>query len=665
MAENIINKSEAKIGVYVCHCGGNISDVIDVKKVAEEIGKIPGVALSTDYIFMCSDPGQQKIKDAIKEGKINRVVVAACSPRLHELTFRRAMVQAGLNPYLLEQANIREQASWVHKTDHEGATEKAIRLARAAVEKVKLAKPLDMIEIKSLPAAVVVGAGIAGLRAAIDLAEAGSEVHLIEKEHFTGGNAAKLEKLFPTEEDAKEIVSTLSAQAAANPGIKIHTGTEVTAAEGGIGNFKITLKTVNRGIKGPVSAENLKKAALACPVTVEDKFDQKLTKRKAVYKNYDTAFPPEPAVDFNTCTLCGACKEALGSAADINKTETAETIEAGVVLIATGYNHYEPFTGEYGWGNENVITLPQLIRMIDKGMLKEKEFRYCGKKIRSIGFIHCVGSRELEGTKKAPEERRLFAHCSRVCCTAVLQAENQIKDVFPDTNVYSFYQDIRAYGRDHEVKYYDSASKKGVIFFRYSPLELPDVIAEGGSIKVRMKDLLTMKEEIEAEVDLLVLATGVHPQEPGVIADAFKMPKSSDRFLQEVHPKLRPVETAIGGVFLAGTVQAPFDTTETAAAAQAAAAKAGAILEGGNVQLEPNVAVVDREKCKGHGKCVEACPAKGAIYLKDGKAEVNPVLCISCGNCVAVCPERACDVQGYEIRQFEAMVDAILLEERN
>ena len=663
MADKEILTQEPAVGVFICHCGGNISDVIDVKKVSEEMAKIPGVTLSMDYIFMCSDPGQQKIKEAIKEGKINRVVVAACSSRLHEMTFRRAMASVGLNHYLLEQSNIREQGSWVHKTDHEGATEKAIRLTRAAVEKVKLTKPLDMIEIKSLPAAVIVGAGIAGLRAAIDLSERGSTVYLIEKEPFVGGNAAKLEKLFPTEENAKEIIEKLVSHIRNNPKIILYTNAEITDAQGGIGNFQVKLNVTNRGIREGLSYEDYLKASELCPVKVPDEFNEKLFERKAIYMNYKNTYPNIPTLDRQACTLCGKCKEVLKDKADIEKRVEEVVINAGVIIIASGYQHYEPFSGEFGFGSTGVITLSKLIRLFDNGVLNKKEFIVNGKKIKNIGFMHCVGSRELEGFKKLPGERRLFSHCSRVCCTAILQAENQLKEKFEGINVFSFYQDIRAYGKDHEVKYYDKASKNGVSFLRYDPKEMPEVSEVNGKLLVKLKDLLTMKEEVEVELDLLVLATGLHPLEPGKIADSFKLPKSVDRFLQEMHPKLRPVETAIGGIFLAGTAQAPFDTTETAVAAQAAAVKACAILEGGNVQLEPYIASVDRQKCTGHGNCVKACPAKGAIYLNaSGKAEVNAMLCISCGNCVAVCPERAVELQGYEMKQFEAIVDAIVKE---
>jgi heterodisulfide reductase subunit A2 len=652
----------SKVGVYICHCGGNISDVIDVKRVAEVIGGMPGVALSTDYIFMCSDPGQQKIKEAIQEGKINRVVVAACSPRLHEQTFRRALVSAGLNQYLLEQVNIREQASWVHKKDHEGATEKAIRLIRGAVEKVKITKPLDMIEITSLPSAVVVGAGLAGLRAASDLAQRGSTVYLIEKTPFTGGNTAKMDKLFPTEEDAREIVSKLNAEIEANQNVTLLTSAEVIDADGGIGNFKLKIKQVSRGVRRMPTETEYRAAVDACPVEVTDDFNYGISKRKAIYMPYKTAYPAVPAIDWAHCSKCGSCGVVLKDNVELESKEEILEINAGIIIAATGYVHYEPQVGEYGFGAKNVITLPQLIRMMDRDGPTGGAIEISEKKLKNIGFIHCVGSRQTEGINKPGPDGKVNAHCSRVCCTATLQAAIELKERYKDVNIIDLYQDIRTYGRDQELKYYDAASKNGVLFIRYSPNALPEVATGDGKIHVKVKDLLTAGEEVAVELDLLVLSTGMMPETPGAVQDRFKMPKSADRFLQEVHPKLRPVETAIGGIFLAGTAQAPFDTTETTAAAGAAAVKAASILEGGSVHLEPYVAKVDTSKCKGHGECVKVCPAKGAIFVReaDSKADVNTMLCISCGNCVAVCPEKAVDVQGYEIAMFEKIVDEIV-----
>jgi heterodisulfide reductase subunit A len=546
--------------------------------------------------------------------------------------------------------------------DHEGATQKAITLTMGAVEKVKLAKPLDMIEIKSLPSAVVIGAGPAGMRAAADLSAKGSTVYLIEKTPFTGGNAARMDKLYPTEEDAKEITGKFNEALKNNKSIKLLTYTEITDAEGGIGNFKIKARQTSRGVIAEMSEAEFKAACDACPVDVDDEYNYNISKRKALFMPYATAYPPMPAIDWANCTRCGKCAAAVKGKIDLNKKEETISMESGVVVVATGYNHYEPAPTEYGYGAKNVITLPQLIRLMDKNGPTSGKIEVNGKKIRSIGFIHCVGSRELNGVARPGPERPLNAHCSRVCCTAVLQAANELKERFRDINIYSFYQDIRTYSRDAELKYYDKASANGVTFFRYSPTELPLIAVGEKEITVKMKDLLTAGEEIEAQVDLLVLATGMVPADPGAIADKFKLPKSADRFLQEVHPKLRPVETAIGGLFLAGTCQDPFDTTEATAVAGAAAVKAAAILESGSVQLEPNVAVVNKDKCRGHRECVKVCPAKGAIYMneKENKAEVNPMLCISCGNCVAVCPERAIDVHGYEINGFEKIVDEIV-----
>ncbi len=659
------HNSVPKVGVYVCHCGGNISDVIEVDKVTAALKDYPGVTLATHYEFMCSDPGQNQIKDAIKAGTINRVVVAACSPRLHALTFRSALEAAGLNPYFLEQANIREQASWVHKMDPAGATEKAIRLIKGAVDKVKLAKPLNKIHVTSLSSALVLGGGVAGLRAALDLADRGSEVSLVEKTPFLGGHTARLNRLFPTDEDAKTIVKDLAGRVLNHERITVYLDSNVADVSGGIGQFKIHIQTRQRGIKGNVSTQELQQAADTCPIEVPDAYNENLCQRKAVYRPYETAQPNTPAIDWQHCTRCGRCRTVLGDRIDLQAAVTDHHIETGILLIATGYEHYEPTPGEYGYGQfQQVITLPALIRMLDEQGPLQGLPRFNGKPVRDIGFIHCVGSRQLEGVTESSDERPLNKHCSRVCCTATLQAANELREKYPDLHIFDFYQDIRTYGRDHEVKYYQKASSNRVLFFRYDPSKPPVVSDAGqGRLAITVEDLLTMHESLDVELDLLVLATGMVPADVGTLADRFKLPKSADRFLQEVHPKLRPVEMAVGGIFLAGTAQAPGDITESTAMASAAAVKAAAILESGGVRLEPHVARVDPEKCKGHGECVKACPSPGAIYLNESnRAQVNEALCVSCGICVAVCPERAVDLQGYEIKQFEALVDAMVAE---
>ena len=662
---NSTHQSDPRVGVFVCHCGGNISDVIEVDKVTEALKDYPGVTLATHYEFMCSDPGQNQIKDAIRAGDINRVVVAACSPRLHALTFRSALESAGLNPYFLEQANIREQASWVHKADPAGATEKAIRLIKGAVDKVKLAKPLDKIHVTSLSSALVLGGGVAGLRAALDMADRGSDVHLVEKTPFLGGHAAKLDRLFPTDEDAKSIVKDLGNRVLNHERITVYLDSELADVGGGIGQFRIRIQTRQRGVRGDVSSQELKQAGDACPVEIPDAFNENLTRRKAVYRPYEAACPNTPAIDWQHCTRCGQCQSFLGERVDLKAPVTDHDIEVGILLIATGYEHYEPYNGEYGYGQfKQVITLPALIRMLDEQGPFQGLPRFNGRPVKNIGFIHCVGSRQLDGVTEPTGDRPINKHCSRVCCTATLQTANELRDKYPDLHLFDFYQDIRTYGRDHEVKYYQKASGNRVLFFRYDPRKPPVVSDAGqGKLKVTVEDLLTMRESLEVELDLLVLATGMVPADVGTLSDRLKLPRSADRFLQEVHPKLRPVEMAVGGVFLAGTAQAPGDTTESTAMASAAAVKAAAILESGGVRLEPHVTRVDPTKCKGHGECVKACPSAGAITLDDSnQARVNEALCISCGICVAVCPECAVDIQGYEIKQFEALVDAMVAE---
>ena len=661
-----------KVGVYVCHCGGNISDVVYVERVTEAAAALPGVAVARNYVFMCSDPGQTLIDTDIREMGLDAVVVAACSPSLHELTFRRTLARAGLNSYRFEPANIREQVSWCHAHDPEGATQKAIRLVAAAVAKAQLLDPLEMIRVDTAPRAVVIGAGVAGLRASLDLARKGIHVTLVEKSPFLGGRMSQLHKLYPTEDEARPLVAQLAADALAEPRISVHTYAELISIEGYIGQFHVRIRQQPRGVTPELV--QIDEAIAACPEETANEFDYNLTRRKALYRPYEGCSPPLPAIDWATCTKCGRCKEAAGNAGIILDDEADEfEVDAGVIVTATGFDHYEPREGEYGYGQlPGVITLPQLIRLLDPQGPTQGELTWANRAVRSIAMIHCVGSREVEGFHEPHEDGRINDYCSRVCCTATLQAANEIRDRFPHVNVLEFYQDIRAYGKGHE-DYYENASKKGVLFFRYAPQEPPVVEPAQGDthpLTVRVKDLLTYGEEVEAGVDLVVLSVGVMPRDIRALVEMTKLPVGVDRFLLEVHPKLRPVETAIEGIVLAGATQGPMDTTEACAAASAAAAKAAVILSGDYVELDPFVAEVDLSRCKGSGLCVQECEYKGAISLVemnvDGRAaqraQVNPALCKGCGACVAVCPNRAIDVKGWTLSQFEAMVDALARE---
>ena len=668
--------SEPRIGVYVCHCGGNISDVVDVKRVAETIAKLPNVVVSRDYIFMCSDPGQNLIIEDIKKEKLNRVIVAACSPSLHDLTFRGALMRAGLNPYLYENVNIREQVSWVSKSDKEGATRKAIKLIAAALGKSRLQKPLEAPKVKVSKHIVVVGGGVSGLRSARELARYGFEVSILEQMPFVGGRMAQIGTVYPTGEKAKDLLDSLIDEVTADKNIKIYTGTEITDVSGYVGNFKLKVKIAPRGVTKEFDAETEKAIIDACPETTDNEFEYNIVKRKAIYRTYGRAFPNKLAIDWKTCTKCGKCVEAAGGEGIVlNDRDEELEISAGAIILATGFDHYTPARGEYGYEEfPEVITLPQLIRMLDDEGPTGGEIRLSNeRKVKNVCLIHCVGSRQIEGVNKPGPNGRINEYCSRVCCTATLQMALELRKKYPEINIFELYQDIRTYGRGHE-DYYMDASNEGVTFFRYDG-HTPPVVekAAGGDspLVVRVKDSLTFGEELSIPADLVVLSTGMVPHDIGNLVEILKLPRSSDGFLQEVHPKLRPVELAATGIMIAGTSQAPMDITESSAAAAAAAVKSSALLSAGEISLDPFVAQVDLEKCEGTGKCVEECPYEGAVELvemeingqKVKRAKVNAALCAGCGICVAVCPTRAIQVAGWRLDQYDAMIDAFTSDE--
>jgi heterodisulfide reductase subunit A len=667
------------VGVYICHCGGNISDVVDVEEVVQAAAGLPDVVVCRHNTFMCSDPGQSLIAEDIKNEKLNRVVVAACSPSLHELTFRGVLARTGLNPYLYEHANIREQVSWCSKSDPVGATDKAARLVAAAVAKACKLRPLVQIRSEAKQHVAVIGGGVSGLRAACDLSRRGFKVTLLESSPFLGGRMAQLDNVYPTGENARELLGGLLDQAINDPNITIYTSAEVIGTSGYIGSFQMDVRLHPRGVGPDFDIARTDAAVAACPETAESEFDYELTKRKAIYLPYEDCIPRIPAIDWRVCTKCGKCVEAAGgSGISLEESPKEIRLDAGAIVLATGFDHYEPSTGEYGYvENPRVVTLPQFIRMLDPEGPTGGRLERAGNRIRNVCLIHCVGSRQLEGVHQPGPDGKVNDYCSRVCCTAALQAACDIRERFPDVNVYSFYQDIRTYGRGHE-DYYEKASKSGVLFFRWLA-ESPPVVEKtdercDSPLVVKVKDTLTFGEEVEVPADLVVLATGMMPRDISPLVEMLKLPRSADRFLQEVHPKLRPVELAVGGVVIAGTCQAPMDTTEAAAAASAAAVKASVLLGKGYIELNPFVATVDATTCTGGADCdavcLEECRAVEAISLvkdEEGreKAIVNTALCKGCGMCAAVCPHRSIQVVGWQLDQYEAMVDAIVSDEES
>jgi heterodisulfide reductase subunit A len=646
---------DPKVGVYVCHCGGNISDHVNVEKVCERAGKLPGVVVSRGNMFMCSDPGQELIMKDIESGNVDRIVVASCAPSLHEQTFRSAISRAGGNPYVYEHANIREQVSWVHHGD--GATDKATTLVAAATAKAKQLKALEPIRMEARRHATVIGGGVAGLKAAKDLARRGIDVALIEKSPFLGGWTAQLERLSPTGESASDLIETLVHEVLNDPKISVYHCAQVVSFDGYIGNFKLRVKTQPPGMDG----------------TNQDV--DRIDGLSKFGKGFGTFIP-----------LTGVCP------GPIPESTQEIDLETGVIVVATGFKPYEPRQSEYGYRDwDGVVTLPQFLRMMaENGNVapdqeaesmpgKKPMLRFNGRDIRSIAMIHCVGSRMIPGIHEETEEGHLNEYCSRTCCSSLLHTATRIREEFPGTRVFDFYRDIRTYGRGQE-EIYEQAARNQVLFLRFDPEEPPAVIKNTDSGKsgnsssrflVKVKDTLTFGEEVEVPADLVVLAVGMEPNNVSELVEMMKLPVGADRFLLEVHPKLRPVELSVNGIFLAGTCQAPFDVGEACAAASSAAAKASAVLAPGFVELDPFVAEVDLEKCTGTGACVEACLQDGALSLVetqvDGQAvqrgQVNPALCTGCGTCVAVCPEGAINVKGWTLGQFESMVDMIVSDE--
>jgi heterodisulfide reductase subunit A len=658
---------EARVGVYVCYCGGNISETVDCESVARALGAEPGVIVARTDMSLCSDAGQAMIEQDIREHGLNRVVVGACAPSLHETTFRAAIGRAGLNPYVYYHVCLREQDSWVHQGTPSKATEKAVRLMKAGVAKVRLLEPLEPIRLRAEKHALVIGGGVAGLTAALYMARSGIRVTLIEKTPFLGGRMAQLEALFPDGQQARPALHGLIADVLADPMITVLTGAELTAISGYVGDFQVEITQQSRGVSEGFGG--LEAAAAACPVEVPDAFNYGLTTRKAIYRRYPDAAPQTPAIDWEHCTRCGDCLSAAPTGLELdNKPRTTE-LNVGALAVATGFQPYEPRQGEFGYGQHpGVLTLAQLIRLL--AISEGAALRWQERPVRSIAFIHCVGSREIPGVHEPHGEGGVNDYCSRVCCTATLHAATEVHHRFPDVRIFDFFSDIRTYGRGHE-EVYVRASEAGVCFLRFHNDDRPEVVVapsgDESPLLVRARDHLTWGRELEVPVDLVVLATAVLPSSVQDIVEQLKIAVGTDHFLLEAHPKLRPVETAVSGVVLAGSAQAPMNIPEACAAASAAAAKVAALLGRGSVTLEPFVARVAPELCDGTGRCVEVCAYEDAIRLKsvvvDGverrRAVVTPANCVGCGVCVSACPNHAIDVQGWTLAQYEGMVDAI------
>ncbi len=655
----MMESEEPRVGVYVCHCGSNIAGVVDVEEVAEFAGGLAGVALAKDLLYACSEASQREIIADIQEQGLNRVVVAACSPKMHEPTFRAALERAGLNKYLFEMANIREQGSWVHKNGHQ-ATEKAKDLVRMAVARAGLLAAYEDSELPIGENVLIIGGGIAGIQAALDLADSGYQVFLVEKEPTIGGRMAQLDKTFPTLDCSTCILAPKMAEVGRHPHIALFTNAEVVQAEGFIGNLKVTLSQKARFVTKDCTGCD--ECVPACPVAVPDEFNMGLSLRKAIYKPFPQAVPAEYVIDLENCLneenliTCERCIEVCEPRAiDFEQPPEREIeLDIDTVVVATGTNPYDPSgLRAYGYGRyDNVITTLDFERIIGSTgptsgkLIRPSDF----KEPNRIAFIQCVGSRT--------NNERLGEHpyCSGICCMVTIKQALLIKEKIPDAQITVYYIDIRAKGQGFEEMYL-RARQAGVRFVKGIPGELLE--NEDRSLTLAGENIL-LDRLYEHQADMVVLSVGLEArQESKAVQEKFNIPQDGDGFFIEKHPKLEPVDTPITGILLAGSAESPKDIRESSIQAKAAASRASRLMREGVIRVEAVKAVVDQELCTGCKLCEKVCPY-GAPKLVDRKATITEAACQGCGTCAAECPAGAIAMRHFADRQFLAQIDAAL-----
>lgn len=640
-----------RTGVFVCHCGINIAGTVDVKKTAEKLSKHKGVVHSEDYVYMCSDPGQNLIIDAIKEKKLDSIVVACCSPNLHETTFRNASKSAGLNEFQCEIANIREQCSWVHK-DMDKATDKAIHITKSTVEKVHRNESLEPISIPVTRRALVIGGGIAGIQSALDLANSGYEVILVERSPSIGGHMIQLSETFPTLDCSQCILTPKMVEVSKHPNVKLMTYSEVQEISGYVGNFKAKILKKPTYVY-PDKCTLCDECTRVCPVVVSNEFDIGLTGRRAIYIPFPQAIPATFTLDIKNCPgllpiACGKCADVCDPGAiDYDMKPEIVEEEVGAIIVATGFDLYgKEMMAEYGYGKyPDVLDGLQFERLCSaSGPTMGKVLRPSDhKEPKEVVFIQCVGSRD-------PELH--CAYCSKICCMYTAKHAMLYKHHVPDGQAYIFYIDIRSGGKGYEEFVQRAVEEDGVLYLRG---KVSKIFEEKGKIKVWGVDTLAGKD-IEIDADMVVLATAMRPSEGAEeLARTLKIAMDKDGFLAEAHPKLKPVESVTSGVFLAGAAQAPKDIPEAVAQASGAASKAIAVLSQERLFHAPTVAIVNANLCTGCGMCVDVCPYD-SLSLKDGKVEVNEVLCEGCGTCSATCLRAAIQVRNLTPLQVHEMI---------
>ena len=643
-----------RIGIFVCECGGNIGDVVDVKSVVDAVKNWEGVVVARYHKYLCSKPAQEIILEAIKKQNLDRVVIASCTPRMHLATFQSVLEMVGLNPYMLEFVNIREHDSWVHgpHTSTE-ATRKAMSLIRGGYERSRELEPLQTISEKCSREILIVGGGIAGITAALELGYLGFKVHLVERKPSIGGNMAKLTKVFPTLDCAQCILTPRMAELGRNPNVNLLSYGEVQEVSGRPGNYSVKVFMKPRGVDVE-KCRNCGVCTKVCPVTVPDEFNEGLSQRKAAYIEFPQAVPSAYAIDFNACTKCLKCEQLCPSKAIIID-DPGKTVElnVGAIILATGYNLYDARNLQiYGYGNyKDVITMMDLERFTSatgptSGYIKRAD----GNNVRKMAIVLCAGSRD----------KNYISYCSRICCMYSLKQAFVLKKMLGiDTTIY--YMDIRATGKGYEDLYWRD-EEAGVNFIRGKVAEVYKNNSNGRLV-VLAEDTV-MGEMREDEYDMVALATPMIPSS-GLkeLTDKMKVATGEDGFITEKHPKLDPVDSLVTGIFACGCALSPKDVRDTVSDGLGAAARASLFLKSEYITTSPEKAYVIADLCNSCGACAPVCPAN-AILMQDGKAKIDPFQCSGCGACIPICPQEAIDFKNSTTKQIIATLRGVLADKQ-